>query len=505
MAKRLLATLLTFSLGLTLLAACGENPSGGTDDQTTTATTTAAVDETDGETDGETTAPGEETDAPSDETDAPSDETDETEEPPADALGPVTDENITLRYASWGLHEKGETEAKDHQIAAFMDEYSNINVEFVEIDQETWDETLYNLAASGELPDVFWVFSVTNAIQNQWALEVTDMFDQDPDTREIYEGVRDIGQIDGRRFHVPGVMFPHLVIMNATLFDQYNVELPDTDWTFDEFKELAVELSHPEDYNFGNSNPIYYDLFDAWFDGTTRFGWDGEDYHLGQTWVDAWNLRLDWIDQKVIEWMSEEEKAEILGDPVAWPPGQGRSAMHIDWPWTIALFEDVVSVETGHEFLYYPLPSGATGTEMAIIDNSVISATTEYPREAWELQKWTSWGKEATLNRLAGYAEAEAPISRLPVSTNEEIWAAVIEQAPDHMKPFYEHLGTVNVVPSPWPIAPGWGEFEAWMGEQDLIGQVERRELRPEDIVEELNAKANEIKQEWLDNTDFDY
>lgn len=319
--------------------------------------------------------------------DGTDDQSNDPEGDDVDGLDPITTDDITLTYACWGLHEKGEIEARDKQLEAFMEEYPNINVDFVEIDQDTWGEALYNLAASGELPDVFWVFSVTNAVANQWALDVTDMFDADPDTEEIYEGIRELSTIDGRRFHTPGIMFPHLIFLNKTLFDKYNEPLPDYDWTFDDFKDIAVRLSHPEDYYFGTSNPIYFDLMDAWYNGTTRYGWDGKDYNLGETWAEAWNLRLDWIDQKVVEWMNEEEKEEVLGDPTAWPPGKGRVAMHIDWPWTIANFEDVVSEETGMEFLYYPLPQGPAGRQMALVDNSVIAATTEHPREAWELQK----------------------------------------------------------------------------------------------------------------------
>ncbi len=409
-------------------------------------------------------------------------------------LDPMTKEDITLSYACWGQQEKGEPEVKDKQLQAFMDAYPNINVEFVEIEQDNWNEALYNNAASGTLPDVFWVFSVTDAVKNQWALDVTDLFDADPDTQEIYPGVRDLSTIAGHRFHVPCVMFPHMIFLNKTLFEKYNEPLPDYDWTVDDFKEIAERMSHPEDYYFGTSQPIYYDLMDAWENGKTRYGWDGENYDMGQTWVNAWNWRLDWIDQKVCEWMSEEEKQNVLGDPAAWPPGKGRVAMHIDWPWTIARFEDEVSEETGMEFLYYPLPQGTTGRQMALIDNSVISATTEHPREAWELQKWTSWGKEACENRLAGYKEAGAPVSRLPVITNKEVWKQIIDTAPNEaMKAYYEHL--TDIVPSPWPIAPGWGDFDAWMGDQDMIGQIERREVRPEDVVEELNDKLNEFKE----------
>lgn len=488
MSKKLVVFILILSMSLMILTSCGKGGDSSTATESTQVADSNAGDKTAG-------------DNVSDESgDSSADEAAE-----AGGLPPMTTDEITLTYACWGLHEKGEIEARDKQLAAFMEAYPNIKVEFIEIDQSSWNEALYNRAATGTLPDVFWVFSVTEAVKNQWALDVTDMFNADPDTQMIYEGIREVSQINGRRFHVPSVMFPHMVFMNKTLFEKYNVPLPDYDWTFDEYKELAVKLSHPEEYYFGTSNPIYYDFFDAWYDGTSRYGWDGENFNIGQHWVDAWNLRLDWIDQKVIEWMSAEEKEKVLGDPTAWPPGKGRTAMHIDWPWTVAMFEDVVSAETGCEFVYYPLPMGPSGKEMAIIDNSVISATTEHPREAWELQKWTSWGVEACKNRYEGYMEAGAPVSRLPVINNEEVWQQIIDGAPEKMKGFYEHLLKVDITPSPWPIAPGWNEFEAWLAEQDIIGKIERREIRPEDVAEELNQKINEFKQQWLDSTDLDY
>ncbi|HBG75893.1 MAG TPA: hypothetical protein DDW86_02930, partial [Clostridiales bacterium] len=106
----------------------------------------------------------------------------------------------------------------------------------------------------------------------------------------------------------------------------------------------------------------------------------------------------------------------------------------------------------------------------------------------------TSWGKEACENRLAGYKEAGAPISRLPVITNKEAWKQIIDTAPNEaMKAFYEHL--TDITPSPWPYAPGWEDFDAWMGDQDMIGKIERREVRPEDVVEELNDKLNEFRE----------
>jgi len=477
MVKKALAALLIFLLLFGMLTACTK----GKDEPVDSTPTVAPTDNAEKESDSE-----------------PSQEPTE----PVSKLEPMTTDEITLTYACWGLHEKGEIEVRDMQLAAFMEAYPNIKVEFIEIAQSAWNEALYNRAAAGTLPDVFWVFSVIDAVANQWALEVTDMFDADPDTQEIYPGIREISQYDGRRFHVPCIMFPNMVFINKTLFDMYNVPLPDYDWTFEDFKELAVLLSHPEDYNFGTSNPVYWDFFDAWYNGTSSYGWDGKDWHIGKNFADAYNLRLDWIDQKVVEWMTSEEKEQVLGDPAAWPPGKGRSAMHIDFPWTMATFNDVVSVETGCEFLYYPMPQGPTGRQQVIVDNSVISATTKYPREAWELQKWTSWGVEACKNRFAGYQEAGAPLSRMPVITNNDVWDQIISNAPNEpLKAFYEHL--TDVVPAPYPFGPGWSEFMNWMGEQDIWGRIDRREIKPEDVVDEMNAKINEFKENFLASIDY--
>ena len=423
------------------------------------------------------------------------------EEAEESGLPPMTTEKITLSYACWGLGEKGETEAKDKQIAAFMEAYPNITVEFVTIDQPTWDEGLTTLAATGSLPDVFGVFSVTNAIMNQWALDVTEFAEMDPDVKEIYPSMLDISRIDGKLYSMPWVMFPQLVFVNKTLFEKYNEPLPSYDWTIDEFIDIATRISHPEDFNFGTSNPIYNDYFPAMYSDTQSMrGWDGKNYAFDQTWIDAMNLRYDFIDNGVCEWATPEQKLQWLGDEAAWPPGYGRSAMHWDWSWTIAVFEDAVKAQSGCEFLYYPQPKGPSGKQMAIVDYSIISATTEHPREAWELQKWVTWGREACLNRMEGYQEAGVPVvSRMPVINNEEVWKAVSDYT-DRKDIIETYKRLVDIVPNPGSVAPGWNEFNIWTDENTIWGKLDNREITPAEIADTLTEKANEFKEQWIAN-----
>lgn len=421
--------------------------------------------------------------------------------PEVTGLEPMTTDNITLTYASWGLGEKGETEAKDKQIAAFMEAYPNITVNFVTIDQATWTDGLTTLAATGTLPDVFGVFSVTDAIMNQWALDVTDFAAKDPDTKEIYPSMLENSKINGKLYSMPWVMFPQLVFVNKTLFEKYNIPLPSYDWTIDDFKNIAAQITHPEDFNFGTSNPIYPDYFPAMYSDTQSMrGWDGTSYSFDQTWIDAMNLKYEFIDNDVCEWESAEDKAKWLGDEGAWPPGYGRSAMHWDWSWTIAYFEDAVKAQSGCEFLYYPQPKGPSGRQMAVVDYSVISASTEHPREAWELQKWMTWGKEADLNRLEGYKEAGLTVSsRMPVISNQEVWDAVDNfTARDDIKETYKRL--TNIVPSVSSVAPGWNDFNTWADENGIWAQLDNREVTPAEMADTLTQKANEFRDAWLAN-----
>ena len=412
-----------------------------------------------------------------------------------EGLPPMTTENITLTVAHWGQAEAGEPEVIEALIAQFEAAYPNINVEFVAIDQGTWDQGLTNLASEGKLPDVFWVFNVPNAVANEWALDITYYMENDPDAQELYPAMREAAKIDGKNYSYPAVMFPHIMYMNVTLFEQYNVELPDINWTWDDYFALAEELSHPEEYNYGISNPIYTDLFPAAINGNQgKWGWDGEKYNFDDAWVTAVEMRAEVINNKVCEWMTEEEKTNVLGDPGAWPPGMGRTAMHIDWPWTLAQFQTFRKDETGCEWVYYPLPTGEGMGELAIVDNGVISASTEYPREAWELSKWMSWGPQAALKRQETYRELGYAVSRMPVVSTPEVWQDLLDNATEDLVPFYRGFleRGVNIVPSNWPVAPGWGTIDAYYNSNDIDGKILRGELSAADVAAELQAVADQ-------------
>jgi multiple sugar transport system substrate-binding protein len=166
------------------------------------------------------------------------------------------------------------------------------------------------------------------------------------------------------------------------------------------------------------------------------------------------------------------------------------------------MFKTTVPQETGCEFVFYPLPMGDGMGELAIVDNGVIAASTQYPREAWELSKWMSWGPQAALCRQKTYRENGYNVSRMPVVSTPEVWQDLVDNAAEDVKPFFEAVLTrgVNFVPSNWPVAPGWAAIEAYYNSNDIDGKILRGEISAADVAAELQAVADAAVAEALAN-----
>ena len=60
--------------------------------------------------------------------------------------------------------------------------------------------------------------------------------------------------------------------------------------------------------------------------------------------------------------------------------------------------------------------------------------------------------------------------------------------------PFYRGFleRGVNIVPSNWPVAPGWGTIEAYYNSNGIDGKILRGELTAADVAAELQAVADQ-------------
>jgi ABC-type sugar transport system, periplasmic component len=148
--------------------------------------------------------------------------------------------NIVLTYADWGDQELNQI-----LIDAFMVEYPNIRVELrqdITGAGAAFTESLLNAQSANVLPDVFAIDNVPTGLSNGMLLDVTESWDADPDTKLVYPNIANAAVYNDKRFAIPSFQFIRGIYINLTLLDYYNIPIPDKDWKYDEFVDLAIQL-----------------------------------------------------------------------------------------------------------------------------------------------------------------------------------------------------------------------------------------------------------------------
>ncbi|MDO5131844.1 MAG: sugar ABC transporter substrate-binding protein [Eubacteriales bacterium] len=156
-----------------------------------------------------------------------------------------------------------------------VDEWSAESGVSAKIEVIDWDNywTLLEAGASGgQMPDVFWMHSNTAQMymENDLLLELDDYIanDADMDMSVYYPGIVQLyTRSDGKVFAIPKDHDTIALLYNKAIFDEYKVDYPTDDWTWDDMYEAAkkiTEASKGEIYgmamNTSNNQDGWYNL-----------------------------------------------------------------------------------------------------------------------------------------------------------------------------------------------------------------------------------------------------
>lgn len=434
-------------------------------------------------------------------------------EEPKKQLPEMTKDNITLTYASWANGDLNKYLAEQ-----FMKKYPNIKVELVPLELGTWNDGLLNLASAGQLPDAYWyVGNVDIALKNGWLGDMTEYFDNDPESANILETLKDQGRFDGtKKLAAPAFYQPYTVYLDKNLFKKLNVEMPSADWTYDEMIALMKKMTVPEQGIFGYNDftklvtmaPIVNN--DAW----GEFGWDGTKYDMTKDWATALNLQGELVRSKVHAPFYDTDEAEkAFGDRVLWAASTGRVAMQLDAHWTINLFKTAEFIDKGIQWVPYPVPKGANAKSLhkpAFVDFGAISSATKHPREAYELLKFMGWGKEGWQAKLTAFEtlkDADGnPLFKmpegLPITNDQELWDKVKAMLPQEP----EYAAYLERLKEPIPLGgasqPGFQTFldEVYFGGEngDIEAAVINGTVNASDVAQDFSDKLNKYREDAI-------
>lgn len=441
-------------------------------------------------------------------TEVEDDVTEDSEEPAG--LPPMTEEEITLTYASWASHD-----LNSYLADAFMEEYSNITVELVQLEQEGWNDHLTNLASTGDLPDVFWYMgNVDVPIRNMWLGDFTEYFEADPETENILDTLVEPGYFDGeRKMAAPAAYLPYTIFLDENLFEQQNVEMPSPDWTYSEMIDLIERMTIPEQGIFGYNTFTKLVTMAPIVNGDSygEFGWDGESYDMTGEWASSLMQHGEFVrNGNHAPFFDTDEAEAAFGDRELWAASSGRLAMQFDAWWTVDLFSTDEFVDRGIKWVPYVVPQGdnaETQNKPAFIDFASISAATEHPREAYELMKFMGWGRDGWEVKLEAFETLEHEDGRpmfphpdgLPIVKDQDLWDGLRALLPEEH--YYEDFleRAKHPIPLGGAAHPGFSTFldEVYFGGDygDVELAVADGEVNAHDIAADLTELINQYRE----------
>lgn len=502
--KKLISLLMALVLCMSLLSGC---VFGGSDDKDTTTKT-------------EDTGKAEATDAP--------DSTDTAATPTEGAvvdeagLPPMTTENITLTYMNFDSDVLTQELAKK-----FMEKYPNITVESQYIVVGDYETTLTNLIAAGDMPDCFMFGNADYALSNQLLYDITDLWNADPENAELMPTINElaVGTYDsGRQYGAPIKFFPSAVYIDRTTMETLNLEMPDTNWTWSEMIDLikkATDLTATPAYYGVGGNIRLDSLYGiaASQDIKGEFGWDGTGFDLS-----IWAVgEQEQADLKLNGYYAPErdtmDMLNWLGDSTAWAGSSGRVALMAESYWTFKNLWDTDAYKTDLNIHYvpYPVPSveqvDGVHNAVATIDMGGVSASTEHPREAYELLKFMGWGVDGWKAKLEIYHDesitnaAGDPLIRdampVPITMNEEVWAdyRTLYPTDEADGPYWDKYfaSITRPVPFGWmSIAGYWNFCVDYFNKIGIHSLVDTGKAKASDYADEATEQANQFHKDAM-------
>lgn len=430
----------------------------------------------------------------------------------------VTTDEITLTY--W--HFEDET-TMQLMAEAFMDKYPNIKVE-VRL-MEDMSQDLSAAATAGNFPDVFASTDVDTALANMYWADISEYYNADPETKNVMATINEygIGCFDtNARYAVPGNFQPSVIFIDRNVIKKLNLEMPRTDWTWDEMIQLIKDATREAaagDIKYYGYGPLkrldsYYGVLAA--DPTKRvikgeFGFNGTDFDLS-----FWAVgEQEFSDLRLGGYVAPEqntlEAEEWTGDFEAWFGNTGHTAVFGEGFWTFMNLwgKEGYQDQYGLDIIPYVVPTVVESDIPNTISDMFlagVSSSCKYKYEAYLLLKWMTFGVEGWEARLDIYEDETITNAvgdalkhsgmPVPMTLDQNIWSRYkkLFYKYDENKEYWDALfdSIVRPVPFGWQsIAGYWNFCDQYFNKIGIHTLVDTGKAKAADYVEEANNQAN--------------
>lgn len=296
--------------------------------------------------------------------------------------------------------------------------YPNIEVELLPYDIST-SEFLTAQAATGTMPDV--VFDDATEfyyyVSQGWVHPLNDLIGEDEDFAYIPQPILDSYTYGDKLYALPMQAHFNTIFFNLDLADRLNVDVPELDWSPQDYAELLKKATTTE----YSGTEILWGIDEA-LAGTMSTSSDASLYgfniaekkfETSKTWVDAVNLMVELRAYPGLEaWSLRNSNVDGDSNDYVKKFGQGNlEDTHMAFKMGKILTDpkgtwDVTWLkELPFEWELLPFPQGddAKGHLPMHVDGSWVTSTAQNVEAAYEFVRYVTFSKEGNLERIGMY------------------------------------------------------------------------------------------------------
>jgi multiple sugar transport system substrate-binding protein len=380
----------------------------------------------------------------------------------------VSNTPVTISMMMWG--DPAELEVWNQIVADFHQANPNITVKVEVSDWDSYWTKLKTLLSADTPPDVFAMDAplYLDYQSRGVLLNLQPYLDKNPNMLNgVYPQTLDAYKTSDGMYGLPRDFQTIVLFYNKDMFDAAGVAYPTADWTYDDLRNAAKQLTKDSNGD-GKTDQFgfYSDLWDMeliWSEAIWAYGGDIISPDHAKTLIgepkarEAWQLFHDmmFVDKS---WPNSTTAGEYGGDPFL----AGVAAMTTIGHWAVPGYAEVK-----FKWDVVPMPKGPAGQATSVNSAGfVIGKASKNPDAAFEFLKYVL--SEPAQKRLAelgfacpvlkSVAESDAFLKQ---STQIDQKVFLDSLAFAHMKPVFKGYDE-------WSSAIGDGMATIWTGEAEL-------------------------------------
>lgn len=375
---------------------------------------------------------------------------------------------VTLRYANWNVGTEEENNLQRQLVKAYMAAHPNVTIEFVDMSGEgRWDEKLTNLAAKGQLPDVFMADVTPLYVKNGWLADLTAFVQNDPEWKSVPQVLKDAVTYSGKVLGLPAAQFVMGYFVNKDLFEAANLDAPEYGVSVDDFFAATTALTNIQKGILGLDE---MEFIMGWYPSTQDsklkwFSFDGVHMNYNSPAFKAAVAKTGEMKRHTWQGLTDEEKKNFKSQGPWELFLNQESGVRWDGGWAVP----GIAQNATFNWDFIGIPGG---NQAMVADIIVVSKTAANLEAAYDFAKWMTfsqagYAKEAELAKAAKGVPTRMPVSVTPDSIN--LYMSFVGERPGLRKAL-ENLDN-SLLESLAKIVPGYVNAR-WEGKPGIdIGE----------------------------------